>query len=93
MTDTDRRYRALVARLIARHARAAAMHDRERAAHHRAAEDAAFWRNLTWLAAYSGRNGIRGDRLLPGSTMRRAHIPAQRRPPAAEQRPRAGRPR
>ncbi|MGE4164060.1 MAG: hypothetical protein AB7G23_20220 [Vicinamibacterales bacterium] len=28
-----------------------------------ATADAQLWRNLLWLAPYSGRNGIRGDRL------------------------------
>lgn len=37
--------------------------------------DAQLWRNLVWLAPYSGRNGIRGDRL-----QYQPRIPAQRRP-------------
>ncbi|MGE3795971.1 MAG: hypothetical protein AB7I38_18875 [Dehalococcoidia bacterium] len=40
-----------------------------------ARSDAQLWRNLLWLAPYSGRNGIRGDRL-----QYQPRIPAQRRP-------------
>lgn len=36
--------------------------------------DAQLWRNLVWLAPYSGRNGIRGDRL-----QYQPRIPAPRR--------------
>ncbi len=37
--------------------------------------EAHLWRNLVWLAPYSGRNGIRGDRL-----QYQPRVPAQRRP-------------
>ena len=87
MTGRDDRYRALMLRLRERHERAAAMHDRERAAREQAEAAAAWWRNLAALGRFSGRNGIRGEQLLPGSTTRPVHIPAQRVAPAAEQRP------
>lgn len=45
--------------------------------------DAQLWRNLVWLAPYSGRNGIRGDRL-----QYQPRIPTQRAAPSPSRAPR-----